>query len=118
MPEACPDEGQGRSGSEGTSAREERRRGLAPGEPLPLGRTSATSLALLKVPPGEILKAFRRHAQHDWGEVGDFDRAANDKALVDGERVLSIFRSQEGVEFWVITNEDRSGTIALLPKEY
>ena len=51
-------------------------------------------------------------------DVDDEDRAANDNALRGGERILSVYRSANGVTFWVITEADRSVTTVLLPEDY
>ena len=42
----------------------------------------------------------------------------NDEALVNGERILSAYRTCKGVKLWVITEADRSSTCILLPEEY
>ena len=47
------------------------------------------------------------------------DWAANDRALKDGERLLSAYALPEtGEKVWVITEWDRSATTLLLPSEY
>jgi len=64
-----------------------------------------------------VLAALGRHVRGDWGDVDAEDRAANDRALREGTRVLSSYRAG-GVKFWVITEADRSATTVLLPSEY
>lgn len=59
-----------------------------------------------------------RHSQGDWGEVCKEDWQANDRALQEGERVLSAYRLTSGVRIWIITEWDRSVTTVLLPSEY
>lgn len=59
-----------------------------------------------------------RHIRGDWGEVCDEDRQANEDALRNGERLLSVYRTAKGVKLWVITEADRSSTCVLLPSEY
>ena len=86
------------------------------------------SLGQLAATPGalEALEAsgqtaefvFARHASGDWGEVNEVDQKLNDEALVYGDRVLSSYRTLKGVRLWVITEADRSSTVALLPQEY
>ena len=85
-----------------------------------LGRLVATPGALEALQESEetALPFLRRHAQGDWGEVCKEDRRANDRALVDGDRVLSAYRTAQGTRLWVITEADRSSTCVLLPKEY
>lgn len=84
----------------------------------PLGPIVATPGALEAIPPGEIGHALRRHARGDWGELDAEDRAANDRSLTEGARLLSAYRSRAGTRFWVITEADRSATTVLLPDEY
>jgi hypothetical protein len=66
---------------------------------------------------------LRKHLGGDWGEVDAEDRAANDQALRDGGRLLSVYRTLRGVRLYVITeavNDDghRASTCILLPEEY
>jgi hypothetical protein len=86
--------------------------------PVPLGQTVATPAALGALTQADIVAALRRHAAGDWGEVDAHDRAANDDALREGERLLSVYRSVNGTTFWVITEADRSVTTVLLPDDY
>jgi hypothetical protein len=64
------------------------------------------------------LRYLARHATGDWGDVGADDHAANDRALVDGERLLSAYRLADGTRIWIITEADRSVSTLLLPEEY
>ena len=83
-----------------------------------LGRVVATRGVLEQVPGVEIYAAVTRHSFGDWGIVCEEDRLQNDRAARNGERILSVYRSSEGVKFWVITEWDRSCTTVLLPEEY
>jgi len=84
----------------------------------PLGRILATPHALTVVPNAEIICAVLRHHCGDWGDVCSEDRAANELALVEGTRLLSVYHTPAGVRFWVITEADRSATTILLPEDY
>ncbi|MBN9519236.1 hypothetical protein J0H58_12060 [bacterium] len=86
--------------------------------PVPLGQIVATPAALGVLTQPEIVAALRRHASGDWGNVDAEDRAANDDALHDGTRLLSVYQSASGTTFWVITEADRSVTTVLLPDDY
>jgi hypothetical protein len=83
-----------------------------------LGRLYATRGLIAAVEEEEFRSALVRHALCDWGEVCDEDKAANDRALLDGARLLSVFHSRDWIRFWIITEADRSATTVLLPKEY
>lgn len=65
-----------------------------------------------------------RHVSGDWGaELCDDDRQLNDQSLIDGCRILSAYRTTNGVKLWVITEAaddsgQRAATTILLPEEY
>jgi hypothetical protein len=82
------------------------------------GTIVATPNALEQVPLNEIHPALLRHLCGDWGEVDEEDWHANDRALLTEGRVLSAYRSAAGVQFWIITEADRSVTTVLLPEDY
>lgn len=85
---------------------------------VPLGATYITRNAESSLSPIDIHVALSRHARGDWGIVDDDDAKANDRALENGDRLLSIFRSEAGERFYVITEWDRSATTVLLPEDY
>ena len=65
----------------------------------------------------------QRHAHGDWGDVCEEDRQANEQALIDGSRLLSVYRTSLGEKLWVITEAaddsgKRAATTILLPSEY
>jgi hypothetical protein len=59
-----------------------------------------------------------RHSRGDWGELCPADKWANDRALREGDRLLSAYKTSTGERLWVITEADRSATTILLPSEY
>ena len=63
-------------------------------------------------------QALARHVAGDWGEVDTHDRAANEHALVNGERLLSVYQTRAGTRFFIITEWDRQYTTVMLPQEY
>ena len=92
----------------------------------PLGQIVATPGALEALndsgqTPSDFLS---RHAQGDWGsELCAEDRQLNDQALIDGSRILSAYKTKQGVKIWVITEAaddggQRAATTILLPEEY
>lgn len=88
------------------------------------GQFGATPAALATVPQSSIIDAIARHVEGDWGDVSEAEKRANNRALRDGERLLSAYHAKsEGapereVKFWIITEADRSATTVLLPSEY
>ncbi len=85
---------------------------------LQLGRILATPDVLAQIPRFELFAAVERHRHCDWGELCKCDKQANNTAFQNSDRILSAYRSAEGVKFWVITEADRSHTTVLLPDEY
>lgn len=83
-----------------------------------IGRIVATPPALSKLSPDDVLKGLQRHQSGDWGDVCEEDKAANNRALQEGTRILSVYHSVVGVKFWIITEADRSVTTVLLPEDY
>jgi hypothetical protein len=83
-----------------------------------LGRILSTPHALEVIPNEDILRGIARHQAGDWGEVSAEDHQANERALMEGTRILSAYVSAKGVKFWIITEADRSATTVLLPEDY
>lgn len=63
----------------------------------------------------QSLDLLTRHLSGDWGEE---DAKANQDALKNGERILSVYPLEDGRRIWIITERDRSATTFLLPEEY
>ena len=86
----------------------------------PLGRVLATPGAMRALAEsGQTAGCFvARHAGGDRGCMDEEDRRLNDEALIQGDRILSAYRTDRGVKLWVITEADRSSTTVLLPEEY
>ncbi len=88
------------------------------GNKFPLGRTVITQAALATLAHEDVLAALGRHAAGDWGELDEEDRQANERALIEGTRLVSVYRSGADERFYVITEWDRSSTTVLLPEDY
>jgi hypothetical protein len=87
----------------------------------PLGHVVATSGAvdLLDRCGINANMLLARHECGDWGVVCAADAAANNQALLDGERLLSAYEvGQRKERLWIVTEHDRSVTTLLLPEEY
>ena len=83
-----------------------------------LGEIVATANAVATIPTLTIHAALDRHSLGDWGSLTDDDRQANEQALREGERLLSVYATEGGTTFWIITERDRSYTTILLPEDY
>jgi len=64
------------------------------------------------------LDLIKRHVSGDWGDVCADDAEANEAALKDGDRILSVYHTSKGEKVYVITEWDRSATTVLLASEY
>lgn len=88
-----------------------------------LGRVVLTPSAQV-VDPIRLRACLARHADADWGDVSESDRRENERSLVDGARLWSVYAIDpaRGLEddnkFWIITEADRSATTVLLPEDY
>ena len=83
-----------------------------------LGKIVSTPNALTQLTNADILSAIQRHQAGDWGDLGQEDLKANNRALSQGTRLLSAYRAANGLRFWIITEADRSVTTVLLPEDY
>ena len=83
-----------------------------------LGGIYVTPVALNILHPEDVHLSLCRHAEGDWGEVCDEDRAENEFSLDKHLRLLSVYRDRNGRKFWIITEADRSATTVLLPEDY
>ena len=66
-----------------------------------------------------INTSFVRFTSGDWGDLCDDDKALNEDALKDGDRLMGEYVDKErGWKIWIITEADRSVTTILFPSEY
>jgi len=82
------------------------------------GQILITVSAQEQLTHSEVQTALRRHLAGDWGDCEPDDAAANEDALLQGERLLSVYYTAEKVRFWIMTEADRSATTVLLPEDY
>lgn len=90
-----------------------------------LGQVVATPGALeaLEQSNQSSFEFIAKHSRGDWGIVCDDDKAANEQSLIDGSRLLSVYRTSKGTKIWIITEAaddrgNRAATTILLPDEY
>jgi hypothetical protein len=105
---------QSSNSSEGTSAATVTKREAR----FSLGRLAITAEAKRILHPEDTQTGLARHARGDWGECSEADVQANDFAVLQRLRMLSVYRDRNGTRFWIITEADRSGTTVLLPEDY
>jgi hypothetical protein len=92
----------------------------APRPLLPLGKIVATwavmeALDKASQTPSDFTS---RHNIGDWGDLCEDDRRENARALIAGNRIMSVYKTKLGTIIWCITEADRSSTTLLLPSEY
>ena len=86
---------------------------------VPLGRILATPGALETLSNTNTVAALLldRHHTGDWGDLCEEDCKANEDALDQGGRVMSVYKLADET-IWVITEADRSSTTILMSSEY
>ena len=82
------------------------------------GRVVCTPAALQVLTDVDVAAALYCHVRGDWGDICREDWEENDLSLREGYRLLSVYRTADGIKYWVITEGDRSVTPFLLPAEY
>ena len=71
-------------------------------------QVAASSAVVLSTKTKKDSVFVSRHVDADYGQT-------NDRALRDGDRVLSTYTSSGGIRLWIITEADRCGpTVSLL----
>ncbi len=83
-----------------------------------VGQLVITPGACDELPQEEVWHNLVRHMNGDWGELDEFDREQNERAVGQGGRLMSRYSTRSGTVFWIITEHDRSYTTVLLPMEY
>jgi hypothetical protein len=84
----------------------------------PTGKLLQTPGARDTLVVDDVHASLARHSAGDWGDCTPYDRAANDAAILDLTRLVSVYRDRAGRKFFIITEADRSATTVLLPEEY
>ena len=64
----------------------------------------------------DITPLLLRHQYGDWGDLDNADKAANDRAVRDGDRILSVYQVSPAIRIWILTQEGT--TTVMLPEEY
>jgi len=83
-----------------------------------VGQLGIAPIAQERIPMKDVENALNRHVKGDWGDVCEEDRAQNEWALKNEARLISVYKSEAGVKFWIITEADRSSTTILMPGDY
>lgn len=79
-------------------------------KPFPLGQIMFAPKAQELLNHQEVVRALRRHARGDWGEVRAEQAAENELAWQEGRCVVSRYRDAAGRPFYVLTDARRSMT--------
>ena len=76
------------------------------------------ALELLNGNGQDVITLLLRHANCDWGDICEEDKAANDRAFEHGDSLFSAYDLADASKIWIITEHDRSVTTLLRPDEY
>ncbi len=65
-----------------------------------------------------LLQLLQRHLRGDWGDTCKNDRIANERAICNGDRIVSWYQLSGKTRVLIITEADRSATTIMLSEEY
>lgn len=65
-----------------------------------------------------ISDSLHKYIAHDWGQTCEEDKAMNDQAIIEDERIIATYKREGLPTIWIITEWDRSATTVLFPDEY
>ena len=68
--------------------------------------------------PSALLQLLERHLRGDWGDTCKNDRIANERAICNGDRIVSWYQLSGKTRVLIITEADRSATTIMLSEEY
>lgn len=85
-----------------------------------LGSIYATPAAVAAINAAEqpISYFLSRHQVGDWGAVDQLAADRNARAVIEGTRIVSAYRTLRGERILIVTEGDRSATNVLLPREF
>ena len=88
-------------------------------EPLErLGRIVTTSKAKAKVPRNEIATALLRHARSVSENASESAGRYVKRTSFEGCRLLTVYRTSNGTDFWIISEPSERLTRVMLPEDY
>lgn len=82
-----------------------------------LGRLLSTATVAAEIPAYDLAQVISRHRVGDWGQIDEDDFRANDRAVIEGKRILSVY-TFGGKKLYVLTEADRSMTTVMFANEY
>lgn len=82
------------------------------------GTVCATPAALEVLSQARLLRLLERHLRGDWGDTCKNDQIANERAIFNGERIMSWYQLSGKTRVLIITEADRSAATIMLAKEY
>lgn len=89
----------------------------------PMGRllvTQEVEQLVLKhaIPAERLLACLLLHLAGDFGDVGEEDWKANERAMKEGTRIFSVYRAEGGPTLFIITDATRQSTTIMRPEDY
>ena len=81
------------------------------------GKMELSPALMAVVLPEDAGRGVVRHLCGDWGDVSMEHWKVNNVAVREGDRILSVYTTPQGVRFLVVTDADRSLTRILLAEE-
>ena len=78
----------------------------------------ATPAVLEVLSQERLLRLLARHLRGDWGDTCKNDQTANERAICNGDRIMSWYQLSGKTRVLIITEADRSATTIMLAEEY
>ena len=82
------------------------------------GFVCATPAVLEVLSQERLLRLLERHLRGDWGDTCKNGRIANERAICNGDRIVSWYQLSGKTRVLIITEADRSATTIMLSEEY
>ena len=82
------------------------------------GTVCATPAALEVLSRAHLLRLLERHLRGDWGDTCKNDQTANERAICNGDRIMSWYQLSGKTRVLIITEADCSATTIMLAEEY
>ena len=79
-----------------------------------LGLIAVRRSVLSVASKAEVDDFLERHTSGDWGLIGPIGQRLNDRALMNGEKIFSVFESESRDLLLIVTEGDRGATYVAL----
>jgi hypothetical protein len=83
-----------------------------------MGQVLVTYNSMAELNIADIARALARYGNCDWGDSKEEDVESNELAITNNEQIFAAYCDKQDMEFFIVTEADRSTTTVTLPNEY